>query len=36
MKEREACVQWFVYGFAAAGALCSVLFWIVARKVGMI
>ena len=35
-KEREVYRQWFVLGFATAGILCSVLFWLVARKVGMV
>ncbi len=35
-QEREVYRQWFVLGFATAGILCSVLFWCVARKVGMV
>jgi len=35
-REREVYRQWFVLGFATAGVLCSVLFWLVCRKVGMV
>ena len=35
-QEREVYRQWFVLGFATAGILCSVLFWIVCRKVGLV
>jgi hypothetical protein len=35
-QEREVYRQWFVLGFSTAGILCSVLFWLVARKVGLV